>query len=345
MGRHASKQPSTTAPGARCVNSPSPDYRTPRLAVRRLINSAGLLLVCAATFSFVARAAEDSEVIAVSSHASEDYVRSRLPDGTFATETYAFGEGGAWNAPMRDSSFDKVRFIDTAQIIARPLATQNYFPSRDPKQTKLLIMVYWGMTTGSSGASGSLAYQALQSGQPIQALKSAPPPPPSGVSKGAVGQSSIDFGQGAVEDGSLSARDFAITMITTQNVARDMTDLRNAGILGYDTDLRKTEGLDLTAMRWRRQSLIEDLEDNRYFVVLMAYDFQLLWKEKKHKLLWDARFSIRERDNEFDKQLESMTQAAARYFGRNSGGIQRHDLPVGEVKMDEVKILGPVPAK
>lgn len=317
----------------------------PVISVRRAAKSVCLLLGCATTFPIVARAAEDSEVIAVSSHASEDYVRTKLPDGTFAPETYAFGEGGAWNAPMRDPSFDKVRFIDAARTIARPLATQQYLPSRDPKQTKLLIMVYWGMTTGSSGASGSLAYQALQGGQAIQALKAAPPPPPAGASKGAVGQSSMDMGQGSVEDGSLSARDFAITMITAQNVARDRTDLHNAGILGYDTDLRKTEGLDITAMRWRRQSLIEDLEDNRYFVVLMAYDFQLLWKEKMHKLLWDARFSIRERDNEFDKQLESMTQAAARYFGRNSGGIQRHDLPAGSVKLDEIKILGHVPAK
>jgi len=38
-------------------------------------------------------------------------------------------------------------------------------------------------------------------------------------------------------------------------------------------------------------------------VVLMAYDFQLLWKEKKHKLLWETRFSIRQRHNDFDRQL------------------------------------------
>jgi hypothetical protein len=33
-----------------------------------------------------------------------------------------------------------------AQTIAVPLASQNYVPAKDPKSTRLMIMVYWGTT-------------------------------------------------------------------------------------------------------------------------------------------------------------------------------------------------------
>jgi len=288
-------------------------------------------------------AVKDSEIVAVSSHVSEDYARTKLEDGTFSPETYAFGEGGPWNAPMRDPSFDGIKFMDAARVISRPLAAQNYLPTRDPKKTKLLIMVYWGMTACPANPSSSMAYQALQGQQPILAMKNIAPPA-AGVSRGAAGLNQMGKGLDSVQDGSLSARDFAITMINTQNAARDMANAQNAGILGYDTDMRRTEGLGISAMRNRRLSLIEDLEDNRYFVVLMAYDFQLMWKEKKRKLLWDARFSIRERGNEFDKQLEAMAQAASKYFGQASDGLRRREFPKGEVRLGELEILSDVPA-
>jgi len=43
------------------------------------------------------RAMEGVEgVTAVSAKVSKDYVRTKLPDGSFQPEAYAFGEGGKW---------------------------------------------------------------------------------------------------------------------------------------------------------------------------------------------------------------------------------------------------------
>ncbi len=36
----------------------------------------------------------------------------------------------------------------------------------------------------------------------------------------------------------------------------------------------------------------------------MAFDYQLLAKQKKNKFLWEVRFSIREHTNAFDKRME-----------------------------------------
>ena len=114
-------------------------------------------------------------------------------------------------------------------------------------------------------------------------------------------------------------------------------------MLGYDaegiigTDYGR--GLRVTALHLKWDDLSEEIEENRYFVVLMAYDFQLMWKEKKHKLLWETRYSIRQRGNNFDQQLAAMTQSASNYFGLESHGLIRKPQRQESIKLDEIKIL------
>jgi hypothetical protein len=52
---------------------------------------------------------------------------------------------------MRDPTLDGLSFPAIARLLAGPLASQNYVPANDPKSTKLLLMVYWGMTFGADG--------------------------------------------------------------------------------------------------------------------------------------------------------------------------------------------------
>src|SRR5580698_4450472 len=102
---------------------------------------------------------EISGVTSVASRASKDYVRTKLPDGSFQPESYAFGEGGRWGGQMSDATFDKLRFIDVARVIAAPLASQNYSPATDPQKTRLLIMLYWGTTALTDRPEESPQYQ------------------------------------------------------------------------------------------------------------------------------------------------------------------------------------------
>jgi hypothetical protein len=95
---------------------------------------------------------ESEKLTAVSSKAFNGYARSRLADGSFQPEAYAFGEGGPVTPPLmvvRDPTIDDVSFNEIARTISVPLAGQNYLPTHDPVEAKLLIMVFWGRTTGS----------------------------------------------------------------------------------------------------------------------------------------------------------------------------------------------------
>ena len=71
----------------------------------------------------------------------------------------------------------------------------------------------------------------------------------------------------------------------------------------------------------------------------MAYDFQLLWKQKKHKLLWETRFSINQKHNEFDKTLPAMAEYAARYFGQPSNGLVRERLLNDHVEVGQPTLI------
>jgi hypothetical protein len=275
-----------------------------------------------------------NDITAVSSKTNSDYVRARQADGSFVPESYAFGKGGVWAGAGQDGSIDKLNFLDIAHMIANPLASQNYFPSTDARATKLLIMVYWGTTHVPQRANESVGYANLQAAN--AALST--------VTAQAVGMpKSSAAAATSAADGALTT---AMAMVSAENRMREQDDLVNLKMLGYDSWLQKTEGDHRgTAFEQTRQDLYDEIEESRYFVVLMAYDFNLLWKDKKHKLLWETRFSIRQSHHEFDKELPSLAQYASRYFGQDSHGLVHDALPPGHVDIGDVKSLGEVPPK
>jgi hypothetical protein len=127
---------------------------------------------------------------------------------------------------------------------------------------------------------------------------------------------------------------------------RDQNDMRNAMLLGYDGELAAMSGAQgTTPLKLRRDDLISEIEDDRYFIVVMAYDFDALWKHKRHKLLWVTRFSVRARGTNFADVLDAMVNQASRYFGQNTQGLLRSPLPEGRVDIGPVKSLGAVPEK
>jgi hypothetical protein len=277
-------------------------------------------------------------VTAVSARVSSDYVRTRLPDGSFQPELYAFGKGGYWGGQLSDSTIDKLQFSDVAKVIAAPLASQQYFPAKNPITAKLLIMVYWGTTAVPGPSSSSFAYDKLSAAQANLSAYM--------VSSGNPLQRTVIAGPAA--DAAMAQMSEAMTLVDMENHQRDSLDLTNARMLGYDSEglIGTDYGNNIrgTAFAARRTELIEEIEENRYFVVLMAYDFQLLWKEKKHKLVWETRFSISERRNAFDKALPVMAQYASQYFGQDSKGLLRTRVPEGQVKVGEPRSLGEVDA-
>ncbi len=273
---------------------------------------------------------------AVASKVSPDYVRTKLPDGSFQAETYAFGEGGYWAGGMRDKTVDETTFKEVARVMAATLNLQNYRSTTDAKTTRLLIMVYWGTTNPPLPANASSTFQSAANAMgalQVAKLESGNAPPTASMAI----QKALGTRQGPPE--AENAATAAIALLQAENALRRRIDAQNSRMLGYDSLWSETARFEGTPLDTRRNDMIGELEDPRYFVVLMAYDFQLMWKNKQHKLLWETRFSIREQGHEFDRELPAMAKSASFYFGRDSRGLQRRPLQEN-INLGELKILG-----
>jgi hypothetical protein len=287
--------------------------------------------------------------VAVSSTVSDGYVRAKLRDGSYQPETYAFGEGGHLSGPMQDDSIDNLTFMDLARVISRPLARRNYVPAteRNPEKTKLLIMIYWGTTRGTAGASDSSTTQKRET---TQSKTASPPPTPSSVfiARCTCDATTLNAFNSAMAGGaSQSSLDSSLAEVAAGNRARNVADMQNALLLGYDSELSTASRHEPTAFSDRREDLMTEVEDNRDFVVLKAYDFQELWKHKKHRLLWVTRLSIRERGTDFGSVLPAMASNASQYFGQDSFGLIHSAIPEGRVEIGDVKTvaMGTAPGK
>lgn len=304
------------------------------------------------------RAAEEDEtVVVVSARVSDDYVHDKLPDGSFRIESYTFGQGGRWGGAVKDESVEKLGFMTVARTIAGPLAHQGYVPSSDANATKQLIMVYWGRTTTPGSFNGSVAAQLMQTAaakaasikstnkQATIEANSMIVPPAVAMPCGKFDpDTTVDQVVGLIDsDNALSG---ALALAAAQNRSRDLMDAKNASLLGYDSWWAATNGFNKgTPFEHRRQDMIDELEHDRYFVILMAYDFQKMWKHRQHKLLWETRFSINERGVDFDKALPLMAMNVSKYFGEDSNGLVHGAMPMGHVEVGPVQSLGVVAAK
>jgi hypothetical protein len=129
--------------------------------------------IVAALFWATASRAENFE--AVSSRVSNGYARTRLPDGSFQTETYVLREGGFLSGEIEDATIDKMSFRDVEQAIDGPLANRRYMKAADTRTANLVIAVYWGTSRApAERAPGMIAAQKTESLAPARWLAQHP---------------------------------------------------------------------------------------------------------------------------------------------------------------------------
>jgi hypothetical protein len=260
--------------------------------------------------------------IAASATAGSDYVRPTDAKGTPQPETYVFSEGKYFEGATVDRGLAKTTFADVTKILAGNLAKQNYFPATDVKSAQLLIMVHWGTTT---------IYDDPQKDFNQQMLTDATASYNSAIaSSGTTDPTALNMALGAREDAQASQRD-AIN--------------RNAVLLGYARSLEK-ERRELIPTN-SEILLSNELNEERYFVILFAYDNQARLKERKSRVLWITRLSVRSPGNNFLEALPALAKAGSDVFGRQVDGLVRIKAPLrpGKVTLGETQFLGAVDSK
>ncbi|HVZ66547.1 MAG TPA: hypothetical protein VG936_18425 [Lacunisphaera sp.] len=267
-----------------------------------------------------------AEAVAVMAQTLNDYTRVRLADQSFKPERFVFGEGGCWTRGINDPALDRMEFLDVARTVSGPLRRLNYLPALNAGEAELLILVFWGSTQGSHGYDPNLTLD--HAARALAAYNAVKPREPGGA------ESPEAAAAGA-------ARDSALWELSLANRDRDRLDDRNARILGYGEALDRAR---FAAHMSFAQDTMAEVADNRYFVVLQAYDFKTVAREKKLKPMWIARVSVSEHGR-YDQALAQMVRHAAHYFGQDSHGLHRDVTRDGKVDLGPLEVVGVEPEK
>ncbi len=296
------------------------------------------LAVCAALGAGLGAApfalAWQDNSVAVLAGADKDYVVQKFGErGAKAkAESFVFAQGSYFGGYLRDSSLERTQFMDIARDLAPALAKQKYFPAADARNADLLIVVHWGITAVEENPDhGQRELDQLQKDGAAYNSK---------FSSGDGGKST-----GGIGDPGYVASDLAIAY--GQSAATGSAPADNAQLLGYASELQKEEYRSLgvgSGMTEMDRRLREDLEDERYFVILMAYDYRSVKSGKKgakSKLLWSTHFSMRAIGFNFASALPAMTNVASNFFGHQVDGLllDANRIPEGRVDVGEPKTV------
>lgn len=245
-----------------------------------------------------------TDAVIVSATASDEYTQRKFGGAVPKPESYLFFQGKFYGGAFHDSNLEKAEFNDIVRTLGKDLVNQNYFPSRDPQDADLLIVVHWGTTE--------------------------------------IYQTDFANNAGLPNDVEASAADNGLIVMEQEDQL--ISFMINAHLLGFRQELSKASpplGADATVEEYK---LFQSINQERYFVILMAYDYRNMRKGVRPTLLWSTRFSITGMGNNFTGSLPAMSLAAADHYGRSDGlkSVSIRRFPGGKVTLGPMEIRGVV---
>jgi hypothetical protein len=275
--------------------------------------------------------ADHADFVVVNANASKAYTDQKFVNGVPKPETYVFYQGKYFGGDTYDRSLSRATFMDIAKVLAPSLAKHSYYPTRDVKATDLVIVVNWGTTMTDYGGK-SVPESQFQFQQELADIQSY----------------NATIEAGGIADPSPITFDLMIDQANAMSAEKVAES--NAGLLGYSNEINKEEegewaspdGLNSSA-----ESHLADLNEERYFVILLAYDYQKMVNagkagDRQPRPVWSVRMNIRAAGNNFTEALPAMSKVAADYFGRQLDNLMSTQTDVGKnskVEVGPVKIL------
>jgi hypothetical protein len=242
--------------------------------------------------------------VLVDSYADKGYLENKETDDGLLSETYHFVEGKFVGGYIRDKSLREVPFMEIAENLAVELKKRNYYPARSKEEGDLLIVVNRGVTQIQAG------FEEL-------------------------------FPTDDEEDGPDSEGDEEYTDETPgahlDESGYTYREQDNAKLIGFDRALRRRDlGIQESI------ELQEMLKEERYFLILSAFDLKTLRKTGEKRLVWSTRFSMDAVKVGFDDAHFALSRAASGYFGTNLDGdlgkVNTFAGP-GEVTKGELRVV------
>ncbi len=288
----------------------------------------------AAALSPLALRADHEDFVIINATANKAYTEHKFANGSPRAESYVLYQGKFFGGMTHDPSIDHETFMAIAKTLAPDLARQNYLPTRDARAADLLIVVNWGTTMNDPMNDKSNTQYQFE----LKDLYSSIGAYNAGMSSTAGGTAGI---------AAISNMNINLSNADTEAISQQSELNRNARLLGYTDALAKEGKMDWatpSGISQSEASHIQDLIDERYFVILLAYDYQKIQRDHaarggkqlasatkpdQPRPVWSVRMNIRADGNNFTEALPAMSHQAADYFGKQMDDLVDRQTAVG----------------
>ncbi len=226
--------------------------------------------------------------------------------------SYHFAQGKFYGGNIRDKSLENMSLQDIAETLAKDMEEQNFFPASSTAEGDLLIVVHWGTTELEDDWDELLGEDGSEE--------------------------TLD------ENGesTLPSDDFDSNLGSELNYESQLSKRReNAILTGID------KGLDNSVMPSDYYEYSSMLEEERYFMVLIGFDWQALLKEKVKEVQFVTRFSLRSPGTNFEDAIPSLSRAAIPHLGTNLDDLAKTKTQLGWGKgsVGEIEVVKEIDAE
>jgi hypothetical protein len=261
--------------------------------------------------------------VVLKAEASEEFIKERATDTTKKIQTYQFMMGKYYGGTTRDDAMREIPMEGVLHDLAINLQSQNFYLHKDLGEGDLLIVVHYGVTDYEISYEEFMGYNTEEDMGLTDEILNA------GADGAAIDFATID---------AMNQLNFNLSSSRTSGNANENSEYFKAQLLGmeraYYDNITSTEEYELKTM----------LEEERYFVVLMAYDYPL-FKQGEIKLHWTTRYSIRALGQSFQDAIKDMNFVAADYFGKGIGGLTKKRVTDNSrVEMGDIEVIEQEPA-
>lgn len=238
-------------------------------------------LVLAPFFINSAFAAKVARVF-IDSEASVAYNEKKESDNGATYETYVFIKGNFYGGDISDKSLRNVTFEEVVGTVGESMKQRNFYPSASADQGNLLVVVHYGSTSVPQDLAELFG---TEMDDPY-------------------GEQGIDAEEPAINDTYFDDLK-RLSEFGHNNQAGMNNSKLGIGRALNRKNINTTEEFDLRV----------ELEDERYFIILMAYDYEKLRNTKEQELLWTTRFSLPSVGTNFEDAYPALARAASSHYG------------------------------
>lgn len=256
--------------------------------------------------------------VVLKAQASEEFTKARSLDPEKKIQTYQFMKGNTHVGMTSDASMKEIPFEGILHDLALNLRKQGFYMHKDKSQGDLLIIVHYGVTDVEISYEEFMGYTSEEDMGLTEDILNA------GADGGTIDFATID---------AMNQLNFNLNSSNTTGSANRHSEGYKAQLLGleraYSDKISSSEEYELKSM----------LAEERYFIVLMAYDYPA-FKNGKAKLMWSTRYSIRTLGQSFGDAIQDLNFIAADYFGKNIQGLAKKRVTDdSRVEMGEIEVI------